>query len=49
MKNDFRPVVGHRFNLRATTGAAVDCEVLAVEPNRTLAYTWGARCGSRAS
>ncbi len=41
MKNDFEPAVGHRFNLRADWGA-VDCEVLAVEPNRTLSYTWGA-------
>ena len=41
MKNDFTPVVGHRFNLRADWGA-VDCEVLAVEPNKTLSYTWGA-------
>ena len=39
MKNDFVPVVGHRFNLRADWGA-VDCQVLAVEPNRTLSYTW---------
>jgi uncharacterized protein YndB with AHSA1/START domain len=41
MKNDFKPVVGHRFNLRADWGA-VDCEVLAVEPNKTLSYTWAA-------
>jgi len=41
MKNDFQPVVGHRFNLRAGWGA-VDCQVLAVEPNRTLSYTWAA-------
>ena len=41
MKNDFEPAVGHRFNLRADWGA-VDCEVLAVEPNKTLSYTWGA-------
>jgi uncharacterized protein YndB with AHSA1/START domain len=41
MKNDFMPVVGHRFNLRADWGV-VDCEVLAVEPNKTLSYTWGA-------
>ena len=41
MKNDFQPVVGHRFNLRADWGA-VDCQVLAVEPNKTLSYTWGA-------
>jgi len=41
MKNDFEPVVGHRFNLRADWGA-VDCQVLAVEPNKTLSYTWSA-------
>ena len=40
MKNDFKPVVGHSFNLRADWGA-VDCQVLAVEPNKTLSYTWG--------
>ena len=40
MKNDFEPVVGHSFNLRADWGA-VDCQVLAVEPNKTLSYTWG--------
>ena len=41
MKNDFKPVVGHRFDLRADWGV-VDCEVLAVEPNKTLSYTWEA-------
>ena len=41
MKNDFNPVVGHRFNLRADWGT-VDCQVLAVEPNKTLSYTWAA-------
>jgi uncharacterized protein YndB with AHSA1/START domain len=41
MKNDFKPVVGHGFNLRADWGA-VHCEVLAVEPNKTLSYTWAA-------
>ena len=40
MKGEFRPVVGHRFNFRADWGA-VDCEVLAVEPHKTLSYTWG--------
>jgi uncharacterized protein YndB with AHSA1/START domain len=40
MKNDFSPVVGHRFNLRGDWGGVLDCEVLAVEANRTLAYTW---------
>lgn len=40
MKNDFQPVVGHRFNLCGDWGGVLDCEVLAIEPNRTLAYTW---------
>lgn len=40
MKNDFSPVVGHRFNLRGEWGGVLDCEVLEVEPNRTLSYTW---------
>jgi uncharacterized protein YndB with AHSA1/START domain len=40
MKNDFKPVVGHRFDLRADWGA-VECQVLEVEPNKTLSYTWG--------
>ncbi|MES2187311.1 MAG: SRPBCC domain-containing protein [Pseudomonadota bacterium] len=41
MQNDFQPVVGHAFNLRADWGA-VDCRVLAIEPHTTLSYTWGA-------
>jgi uncharacterized protein YndB with AHSA1/START domain len=41
MKNDFTPVVGHRFNLSADWGA-VDCQVLAIEPNKSLSYSWGA-------
>jgi len=40
MKNDFAPVVGHRFNLRGDWGGVLDCEVLVVEPNKELAYTW---------
>jgi uncharacterized protein YndB with AHSA1/START domain len=40
MKNDFKPVVDHRFSLSADWGA-VDCQVRTVEPNRTLSYTWG--------
>jgi uncharacterized protein YndB with AHSA1/START domain len=39
MKSDFKPVVGHGFNLRADWGA-VDCQVQTVEPNKTLTYTW---------
>jgi len=40
MKNDFKPDVGHRFNLRGDWGGVLDCEVLAVEPHKTLSYTW---------
>jgi uncharacterized protein YndB with AHSA1/START domain len=40
MKNDFRPDVGHRFNLRGDWGGVLDCEVLVVEPNKALSYTW---------
>ena len=40
MKNDFKPVVGHRFNLRGEWGGVLDCEVLEVEQDRTLSYTW---------
>lgn len=42
MKNDFRPVVGHDFELRGDWGT-VACKVLAVEPNKLLSYTWSAR------
>ena len=40
MKNDFAPSVGHRFSLRGDWGGVLDCEVLALEPNRMLSYTW---------
>ena len=40
MNNDFNPIVGHRFNLRGEWGGVLDCEVLAVEPLKTLSYTW---------
>jgi uncharacterized protein YndB with AHSA1/START domain len=46
MQNDFQPVVGHRSNFRATPmphwNGVVDCEVLAVEPNKRLSYSWNA-------
>jgi uncharacterized protein YndB with AHSA1/START domain len=41
MKNDFKPVVDHGFKLSADWGA-VDCQVLVVEPEKTLSYTWAA-------
>jgi uncharacterized protein YndB with AHSA1/START domain len=40
MNNDFSPAVGHRFHLRGEWGGVLDCEVLVVEPQRTLSYTW---------
>ena len=40
MKNDFKPVVGHHFNLRGEWGGVLDCKVLAIEPNKALSYTW---------
>jgi uncharacterized protein YndB with AHSA1/START domain len=43
MKNDFAPTVGHRFNLRGDWGGVLDCEVLVVEPNKELSYTWNFR------
>ena len=47
MKNDFKPIAGHRFNMRRDPrpdlSIVIDCEVLAVEPLKTLSYTWAAR------
>ena len=40
MKNDFEPVVGHRFQLRGDWGGVLDCQVLSLEPPRTLSYRW---------
>ena len=46
MKNDFQPIVGHRFNFRAPPMAhwngVTDCELLVVEPNVGLSYSWNA-------
>ncbi|GLQ99190.1 SRPBCC family protein [Dyella mobilis] len=41
MKSDFMPQVDHRFSFRGEWGS-VDCQVLVVEPNKTLSYTWAA-------
>ncbi|WP_220446141.1 SRPBCC family protein [Microbulbifer harenosus] len=40
MKNNFRPVQGHHFNLQGEWGGVLDCEVLIVEQNKRLSYTW---------
>jgi uncharacterized protein YndB with AHSA1/START domain len=41
MKNDFKAAVGHKFTLSGDWGAA-SCEVLEIEPQKTLSYTWSA-------
>lgn len=40
MDTDFAAKVGHRFDFKAEWGS-VNCEVLEVEPHRSLAYSWG--------
>jgi uncharacterized protein YndB with AHSA1/START domain len=46
MRNDFEPVTGHAFTLRADPvpnwNGIIDCQVLAIEPHKSLSYTWGA-------
>ena len=47
MQNDFEPVVGHRFNFRATPipdmwNGVTDCEVLEVDEPTRLTYSWNA-------
>lgn len=41
MQSDFKPDVGHSFRFSADWGG-VDCQVKAVEPNKTLSYSWDA-------
>ncbi len=44
MDNDLQPVVGHRFNFRSTPmpnwNGIIESEVLVVEPNKSLSYSW---------
>lgn len=40
MKNDFAPQVGHRFQLTGEWGGTLDCEVLEIDREKSLAYTW---------
>ncbi|MGC2160831.1 MAG: SRPBCC domain-containing protein [Silvibacterium sp.] len=44
MDNDFQPVVSHRFSFRATPvpnwSGVIDSEVMVVEPNKKLSYSW---------
>jgi uncharacterized protein YndB with AHSA1/START domain len=45
MKNDFQPVTGHRFSFCSTPvpgwDGVIDSEVLVIEPNSKLSYSWG--------
>ena len=41
MRNDFKPVVDHKFKFSGDWGS-VDCEVREVEPNKSLSYSWDA-------
>jgi len=45
MANDFQPVVGHKFTLRVPPmpnwNGVIDCEVLVIEANKQLSYSWG--------
>ncbi|HEY4948817.1 MAG TPA: SRPBCC domain-containing protein [Candidatus Acidoferrales bacterium] len=45
MKNDFEPVVGHQFSFRSTPvqgwDGVINSEVLVIEPNVCLSYSWG--------
>jgi uncharacterized protein YndB with AHSA1/START domain len=41
MKNDFEPVVDHKFNLTGDWGS-VDCQVLKIQPHESLSYSWAA-------
>jgi uncharacterized protein YndB with AHSA1/START domain len=49
MSNDFKPVVGHRFQFRrepvANWNGVVDGEVLTIEPFQRLSYSWGVGAG----
>jgi|SRR5450631_1415292 uncharacterized protein YndB with AHSA1/START domain len=46
MKNDFQPVTGHSFSLRRDPvqnwNGVIDCQVIAVDPCKSLSYSWGA-------
>ena len=45
MDNDFQPVVGHSFQFRSTPvpnwDGIIDSQVLVIEPNKKLSYSWG--------
>ena len=44
MDNDFQAVVGHKFKFRSTPmpkwDGVIDSQVLVIEPNKKLSYSW---------
>jgi uncharacterized protein YndB with AHSA1/START domain len=46
MRNDFKPIVGYKFNFRSSPvphwNGVAHCEVLVVEHNERLSYSWNA-------
>ena len=46
MKTDFQPVKGQKFTLsrqpKPDLNVVIDCQVLDIEQNRTLSYSWAA-------
>jgi uncharacterized protein YndB with AHSA1/START domain len=46
MDNDFQAVVGHKFNFRSSPmpkwDGIIDSQVLVIEPNKKLSYSWNA-------
>jgi uncharacterized protein YndB with AHSA1/START domain len=44
LKNDFKPVVGQKFQFRSEPvqnwDGVIDCEVLAIDPLKRLSYSW---------
>jgi uncharacterized protein YndB with AHSA1/START domain len=44
MDNDFQAVVGHKFSFRSTPvpkwDGVIDSQVLIIEPNKKLSYSW---------
>lgn len=51
MKNNFQPVVGHKFNFHTRPipkmgfDGIIYCEVLEVDPHKKLVYTWKGGAG----
>lgn len=41
MQSDFRLEIDHRFRFQAEWGE-IECKIVEVEPQRSLAYTWSA-------